>query len=184
MKFNKHLNLEGQHAFLSPSKYHWINYDEEKLADTYSNFLAAQRGTELHDFACQCIRLGVKLPRNHSTLNAYVNDAIMFKLTPEQPLYYSENCFGTADAIGFRQNFLRIHDLKTGVSPTSMHQLEVYTAIFCLEYGIDPSKIDKELRIYQSDNVVCHNPDSDYILELMDKIILFDKKIEKMKAEE
>ena len=29
----------------------------------------------------------------------YVNDGVGFKLTPEQILYYSPYCYGTADAI-------------------------------------------------------------------------------------
>ena len=183
MNFKKHSDLEGKHAFLSASKYHWINYDEEKLSDTYLKYLATQRGTELHAFACQCIRLGVKLPRTRKTLNMYVNDAIGYKMTPEQPLYYSENCFGTADAISFNKNFLRIHDLKTGVSPTSMHQLEIYAALFCLEYRKQPQDIDMELRIYQSGEVYVHEPPSDDILEIMDKIILFDKRIDEIEME-
>ena len=183
MNFKKHSDLEGRHAFLSASKYHWINYDEEKLSDTYFKYLATQRGTELHAFACQCIRLGVKLPRTRKTLNMYVNDAIGYKMTPEQPLYYSENCFGTADAISFNKNLLRIHDLKTGVSPTSMHQLEIYAALFCLEYRKQPQDIDMELRIYQSGEVYVHEPPSDNILEIMDKIILFDKRIDEIEME-
>lgn len=183
MNFKKHSDLEGRHAFLSASKYHWINYDEEKLSDTYLKYLATQRGTELHAFACQCIRLGVKLPRIRKTLNMYVNDAIGYKMTPEQPLYYSENCFGTADAISFNKNLLRIHDLKTGVSPTSMHQLEIYAALFCLEYRKQPQDIDMELRIYQSGKVYVHEPPSDDILEIMDKIILFDKRIDEIEME-
>ena len=79
MIFNNHSNLEGQHAFLGASKYHWINYDETKVADAYSKFLATQRGTVLHDFACQCITLGQKLPKSQKTLNMYVNDAISFR---------------------------------------------------------------------------------------------------------
>ena len=106
MNFNNHLNLEGQHAFLGASKYHWINYDESKVAESYSKFLATQKGTVLHEFAAQCIRLGQKLPKSQKTLNMYVNDAIGFKMTPEQPLFYSENCFGTADAIAFRDDLL------------------------------------------------------------------------------
>lgn len=183
MNFKKHSDLEGKHAFLSASKYHWINYDEEKLSDTYLKYLATQRGTELHAFACQCIRLGVKLPRTRKALNMYVNDAIGYKMTPEQPLYYSENCFGTADAISFNKNLLRIHDLKTGVSPTSMHQLEIYAALFCLEYRKQPQDIDMELRIYQSGEVYVHEPPSDDILEIMDKIILFDKRIDEIEME-
>lgn len=183
MNFNKHSNLEGQHAFLSASKYHWINYDEEKLSNAFIKHLATLKGTELHDFACRCIRLGIKLPNNKKTLSLYVNDAIGFKMTPEQVLYYSDNCFGTADAICFRQNFLRIHDLKSGQIPASIHQLEVYAALFCLEYHINPFDIKIELRLYQTDNVIVHQPESERIRYIMDKIITFDKTIEKIKLE-
>ena len=48
MNFNRHSNLEGQHAFLGASKYHWINYSEDKVAEAYSKFLATQKGTVLH----------------------------------------------------------------------------------------------------------------------------------------
>lgn len=183
MNFNKHSNLEGQHAFLSASKYHWINYDEEKLSAAYLKHLATLKGTELHDFACRCIKLSIKLPKTQNTLNLYVNDAIGYKMTPEQPLYYSDNCFGTADAISFRQNFLRIHDLKSGETPASMHQLEVYAALFCLEYHVNPEEIKIELRLYQANEVLVHNPDANRIKYIMDKIIIFDKRIEKLKSE-
>ena len=76
MNFNNHSKLEGLHAFLGASKYHWINYSEEKVADTYLKFLAVQKGTTLHAFAAQCIELGQKLPQSRKTLNMYVNDAI------------------------------------------------------------------------------------------------------------
>ena len=104
MNFNKHSALEGQHAFLGASKYHWINYDESKVADSYTKFLAIQRGTILHDFAVRCITLGQRLPKSKKTLNMYVNDAIGYKMTPEVVLYYSDNCFGTTDAICFNKN--------------------------------------------------------------------------------
>lgn len=184
MNFNKHLNLEGQHAFLGASKYHWINYDEAKVIDAYSKFLAAKKGTELHEFAAQCIRLGQKLPKSKKTLNMYVNDAIGFKMTPEQPLFYSENCFGTADAISFRNKMLRIHDFKSGVIPAHMEQLEIYAALFCLEYKVNPADINIELRIYQSDQILYHNPTAEDIVPIMDKIITFDKLINKIKSEE
>lgn len=184
MNFNKHSSLEGQHAFLGASKYHWINYSEEKVADSYLKFLATQKGTELHEFAAQCIRLGQKLPKSKKTLNMYVNDAIGFRMTPEQPLFFSENCFGTADSISFRDKLLRIHDLKTGVTPAHMEQLEIYAALFCLEYKMKPSDIDIELRIYQSDEILYFNPTAEDIVPIMDKIITFDKVITKLKAEE
>ena len=183
MNFNNHSMLEGKHAFLGASKYHWINYDADKIADSYSRFLAVQKGTELHDFAAQCIKLGQKLPRSKKTLNMYVNDAIGFKMTPEQVLYYSENCFGTADSISFRDGLLRIHDLKTGVTPAHMEQLMIYAALFCLEYKVKPSEIDMELRLYQSDNVFYYNPTVEDIVPIIDKIISFDKIIANIKLE-
>ena len=183
MNFNAHFNLVGKHAFLSASKYHWLNDDEEKLTSRYLNFLAVERGTALHDFARQAIELGVKLPNNKKTLNRYVNDAIGYQMTPEQPLYYSDNCFGTTDAICFNKNFLRIHDLKTGVTPAHMEQLMIYEALFCLEYDYNPKEIEAELRIYQSDDILVSNPEPDDILSIMDRIIFFDKTVNKLKEE-
>lgn len=184
MNFNKHSNLAGQHAFLGASKYHWINYDPEKLAESYSNFLAVQKGTVLHAFAAQCITLKQKLPKSSKTLNMYVNDAIGFRMIPEQVLYFSDNCFGTADAIVFRDGLLRIHDLKTGVTPAHMEQLIVYAALFCLEYSMKPSDIEMELRIYQNDDVIGFIPSAEDIVPVMDKIITFDKIIEDIKSQE
>lgn len=184
MNFNKHSNLEGQHAFLGASKYHWINYSEDKVAEAYSKFLATQKGTVLHAFAAQCISLGQKLPKSQKTLNMYVNDAIGFKMTPEQVLYYSDNCFGTADAILFRNGLLRIHDLKTGQIPAHMEQLEIYAALFCLEYGIKPGEIGMELRIYQNDEIIYDVPTAEDIAPIMDRIVVSDKIITKMKERE
>lgn len=183
MNFNKHSNLEGQHAFLGASNYHWINYDEEKVVNTYNKRMATLRGTELHELAAQLIRLGVKLPKSTKTLNSYVNDAIGFKMKPEQPLFYSENCFGTPDTIDFnlKTRFLRIHDLKTGESPTSFNQLMIYMALFCLEYDFRPTEIEAELRLYQLDEVHIHIPEPEPIINIMDKIIRFDKAIDKTK---
>ena len=181
MTFNDHSRLIGQHAFLSASKYHWINYDLDKIASVYTSFMAAQKGTELHEFAAKCIALGQKLPRSKKTLNSYVNDAIGFRMTPEQVLYYSENCFGTADSISFRDDILRIHDLKTGVIPAHMEQLLIYDALFCLEYRIKPKEIQIENRIYQSDDILIANPGAGDILPIMDKIQAFDPIIAKLK---
>lgn len=183
MNFNKHFDLEGKHAFLSASKYHWINYNNDKLMESYGTFMAAQRGTELHDFARRCIELGIRLPKSQKTLNMYVNDAIGYQLTPEQPLYFSPNCFGTADAIGFRRDMLRIHDLKTGVTPTHIEQLLIYEALFCLEYDLKPSDFQAELRIYQLDDIQICNPDPNDIFGIIKKIREFDKLIEQAKAE-
>ena len=133
MEFYSHPDLIGKHAFLSPSSYHWLKYDENKLIATYTNLLAKERGTELHEFAASCIRLGQKLPKSQRTLNMYVNDAIAYRMKPEQPLFYSENAFGTADSISFYNDILRIHDLKTGQTPASIHQLEIYEGKFALK---------------------------------------------------
>ena len=184
MHFIKHSDLEGQHAFLGASKYHWINYSDEKIAESYSKHLATLKGTELHEFAANAIRLGIKLPKSKKTLNMYINDAIGFNMTPEQPLYYSDNCFGTADSICFRDNLLRIHDLKTGTTPTHMEQLMIYTALFCLEYKMKPGNIGIELRIYQNDEILYHQPTAEDIAPIIDKIITFDKIISKLKIEE
>lgn len=184
MNFNNHSDLVGLHAFLGASKYHWLNYSEDKLVETYLNWQAVQKGTELHEFAAKCINLGIKLPKTKKTLNMYVNDAIGFKLTPEQPLYFSENCFGTADAIGFKNNMLRIHDLKTGSTPASMKQLVIYAALFCLEYGYRPNDISIELRIYQSDDVEIYIPDTEEISYAIDKILTFDKLLTELKTED
>jgi Protein of unknown function (DUF2800) len=183
MLFNTHSQLKGQHAFLSASKYHWINYDTEKLDRVYLAAQAAQRGIELHAFAHEAIRLGIRQSRSPRTLNLYVNDAIGYRMTPEQILYYSENCFGTADTISFRKGLLRVHDLKTGSVPASHHQLEVYAALFCLEYRMKPFEIGIELRIYQFDEVQIFIADPDAITHIMDKIITFDKRIRAIKLE-
>lgn len=184
MNFMNHSDLSGQHAFLSASKYHWLNYDDEKLAQRYLAAAAVKRGTELHAFAASCIELGIKLPASKKTLNMHVNDAITYKMKPEVVLYYSENCFGTADAISFRKNVLRIHDLKTGAEPASINQLLVYAALFCLEYRTKPGEIATELRIYQNDEALIHKPEADEILPIMDRIVSADKIIRKLKEQE
>ena len=184
MNFTKHYNLEGRHALLGASSYHWLNYDEEKMIDWWIKVNAKERGTRLHAFAAECISLGQKLPKSKQTLNMYVNDAIGFGLTPEQILYYSDNCFGTADAIGFRNNLLRIHDYKSGETPASMKQLYIYAALFCLEYDVSPADIKVETRIYQMDEIIKDNPEADVIIPIMDKIVTFDELITRLRMQE
>ena len=101
-------------------------------------------------------------------------------MSTEVVLFYSERFFGTADAISFRNNFLRIHDLKTGRRPVHMEQLEIYAALFCLEYKIKPGDIRMELRIYQNDEILVHEPTAEDILPIMDKIVHVDKMLEKI----
>jgi hypothetical protein len=181
--FNSHSNLAGQHAFLSASKYSWINYDDQKLDAAYISAMAARRGTALHDLAHQLITLGVKLPDNSKTLSMYVNDALGYGMSSEVVLYYSDNCFGTADSIGFRNGKLRIHDLKTGITRTSVNQLLIYAALFCLEYNFKPMEIEIELRIYQNDNVQVWDADPDEVTHIMSKIVMFDRRINEMRLE-
>lgn len=181
MIFNQHSGLIGKHAFLSPSHYHWLNYDDQKLEARFYAAMAARRGSDIHALAHEAIRLGVKLAKSNQALSTYVNDAIGYKMNCEQALYYSDNCFGTADTISFRRNQLRIHDLKTGIIATSEKQLEVYAALFCLEYSVDPFEIEIELRIYQRDEIRVYEPLPEAILTIMDKIVEFDQQIEAIK---
>jgi len=208
MIFNQHSNFEGQHAFLGASKYSWLNYDKEKLEAAYRRQYLNSIGTILHDLAHRCIVNLVKINKNDrhlvqltllnegipqglidansilETLSPFVNDAIGFKMASEQILYFSDNAFGTADAISFENNLLRIHDYKSGITPVHMDQLRIYAALFCLEYNVKPEKIISELRIYQSGQIIYEEPDPELIRSIMKKIIDSDKFLNKIKKEE
>lgn len=200
MVFEKYSDLEGLHAFLSPSQPHWLRYNDEKLVERYLKSQAVQRGTELHELASKLIKLNVPLPRTKNSLNMFVNDAIGFKMSSEQPLYYDGFCFGTADAIEYKRNILRIHDLKTGETEAHMDQLKVYAALFCLNYQalvraarkkgrsdidiaamydvkpselhFDPRQMNSiELRIYQFGEVNTEQADPEEIAAIMDIIV-------------
>ena len=207
MNFINHTDLKGKHALLAPSQPHWLNYSEDDLYKKFVSTYAQSMGTLLHDLAETLIRNSIKLKKTdknvvlvhllkndipraaididriYNNFMNYVNDAIGFKLTPEQPLVYSEYCFGTADAISFRNNLLRIHDYKSGTLPAKMEQLMVYAALFCLEYKFKPGEIEMELRIYQNDEIIFHNPTADDIAPIMDTIIHSDKMIREMNGE-
>ena len=192
MIWNKHSNLRGTHAILSASTHSWLNYDEEKLASFYYNMLAKERGTRLHAFAEEAIRLGEPLENKRRTLNMYVNDAIKYDMQPEQILFYSEFIYGTADSISFRiekkysktKPLLRIHDLKTGVTKASFEQLDIYAGLFCLEYDHNPRDILFEERIYQNDEVHIANPTIENILPVMDTIRYFDTILKDIRTKE
>ena len=153
------------------------------------------------------------LPRNKDTVNMFVNDAIGFKMTSEQPLYYNGFCFGTADAIEYRRNILRIHDLKTGETEGKMDQLKIYAALFCLNYQalvrkarkeglsdidiaekydlkvtelhFDPRQMNSiELRIYQYGEIRTEQADPEEIAAIMDIIVHDTDVLRKVKAEE
>ena len=209
MNFYDHSKLKGQHATLSASQFRWINYDPNKLADIYFNSFAQTVGTTIHEFAFKLINQKMRLDETNTrsllifylrekgipefvinnldvdgmgiNLANYVNDAIGFGMVPEQVLYYSENCFGTADAISFYRKRLRIHDLKTGTIPAHMEQLEIYAALFCLEYKTKPKDIATELRIYQGGDILICEPDPAEIMDICDKIIHSNSIVESIK---
>lgn len=190
MRLLTHSELRGKHAnLMAPSNHHWTNYDESQMEKVIMSSQRARLGDRKHAFAAEAIALRQKMPDVQKTLNMYINDAIGFKMTPEQPLFYSWNCFGTCDAISYRLNpntgrwMLRIHDLKTGTTRTSMRQLEIYVAIFCFEYDVNPAEIDIELRIYKSDQVEIYIPDLDDIIHIMEQIKFMDKLIDQMEKE-
>jgi Protein of unknown function (DUF2800) len=119
-----------------------------------------------------------------TTLGMYINQCIQYRMSPEVVLFYSPNAFGTADAIAYRHRRLRISDLKSGATRTSEHQLEVYAALFCLEYEIDPfSMRDIELRIYQDGTVRQYIGDPYFIKGIMDKIVKFDQILNQLRGE-
>lgn len=170
------------HAFLSPSSYHWVNYDEEKLAWRYKTALATIQGVHDHAYAAIAIAEGEVQDDETTTLGLYINDCIHHKMTPEQVLYYSPNCFGTADAISYRYRVLRIKDLKTGDTKTSPVQLEIYAALFCLEYGVNPfSCRGIFLDIYQHGKRREYIGDPVTIKGIMEKIIRFDVELNQLR---
>lgn len=184
MIFNRHSDLVGKHAYLSASKPHWLNYDDEKLVDSFDKHMTAARGTRLHNLAAELISLGVKMPNTPQTFNMYVNDAIGYRMAPEQVLFFSYNAFGTADAISFRDRILRIFDLKNGVNPAKPAQLEIYAGFFFLEYKVpyrEIEKIELDLRIYQHDDIYPVETDAERIIHVMDRIKEANALVESMK---
>jgi hypothetical protein len=188
MNLNEHYGLSkslaGSHSFLSPSKPAWVNYEDEKLDRVFFAAQAAKRGVDLHAFAHEAIRLRRKQIESAEALNLYINDGIGYRMKCEVLLYYSDNAYGHVDCICFRDDTLRVHDLKTGITEASMVQLEIYAALFCLEYLMRPFDIKMELRIYQGRAVKVHEPDPDKIFHLMEKIRYFDKRLNELKKED
>lgn len=213
MNFKKHLELNGRHAILSPSSWRWLNDDEESFTKRICSQYLADIGTILHDIARKHIKHRIKLNKYdkknvmielvergipafvvdiinldamYDNLMRYVNDSVAFKMTPEVVLYFSNDCFGTADAINYNEetHFLRIHDLKTGTTPAHMEQLIIYVALFCLEYGIKPSSIYVELRIYQGDDPWICEPPTEQITAAIETIIARNNFMNKMREED
>ena len=214
MIWNDHSDLKGKHSILSPSQNSWLRYsDVDNYSSLMRRCVAeysATAGTIIHDYAQQ--RIFNKLPmsgeeqnavmlellRNgiplyaidisqfYQTLVEYVNDTIDYGMDPEVTLYYSNNAFGTCDAIRYYRRNLRIHDLKTGIKPAGFDQLIVYAAYFFLEYGkkmkLKPENVDTELRLYQSSEIsICH-PAIEDIYAAIDKIVELDPVIDIFKS--
>lgn len=184
MKWNEHSHLEGAHSFLSPSSYHWVNYSIEKLENRWKTMKAALKGVEDHRYAAVAIEERLVQDDETTTLGLYINQCIQHRMKPEVVLFYSPNCFGTADAIAFRYGRLKIADLKTGATPTSEKQLEIYAALFCLEYGFSPYDLRSiELFIYQDGECRPYVADPAFIQYIMDTIVAFDLKINELREE-
>lgn len=205
MNWNRHSNLEGSHAFLSASKYSWLNKTDQEIVEAYENSFAQSIGTLLHSYAADCIRFREKLRRTDAksvkfdlmrrgipefaidiqavfpNLMNYVNDAVGYQMDPEILLYYSDLCFGTADCIQLTGDTLRIHDLKTGSTVAKMDQLLIYAGLFYLEYSYKPERFRTELRIYQNGDVIVHEPEKQELREVMNAIVTKDRVLQKLK---
>lgn len=196
MQWNDHHQLEGKHAFLGASNFHWTNWNDETFENRYYGQFSTVIGTAIHALAHDCIVSRTKLTKHDAHLiditlyHAYVpkdaydpnlilnnlipfvNDALGFHMSSEILLYYNVYCFGTCDTISFdeKNKLLRIHDLKTGTTPTHMEQLLIYAALFCLEYHKNPHQFNTELRIYQNFDILIANPTPEEIDHYMDLI--------------
>ena len=214
MHYKQHLAIEGKHAIISPSNYHWVDKDNlnDILTAKLKAYYATELGTAVHLYAKDRIQAHMKLTKSEKNgvlfslirdqriprraididyifpnLMNYVNDAIALRMDPEIVLAYSSVAFGTADTIKFENDILRIHDLKTGISPVSMKQLEQYAALFFLEYGeiedAHPEHTRVELRIYQNNDVQVLQPEPERILSVMDQIVYASDFVQKQLME-
>ena len=131
MNFNKHFDKEGKHAILSASSWRWLNDDKDSLVKRISSQYAQTIGTILHSIAYKHIKFRIKMNKfdkknvmlellsngipgividtvdfdsMYENLMNYVNDCVGFKMYPEVVLYYSDNFFGTTDAISYNEN--------------------------------------------------------------------------------
>lgn len=206
---------EGAHAFLGASQHAWINTDNlEDIIGRYNNSFAQSIGTITHSMAADCIRYHIKpkssgkdmlirdlckgeIPRDaydidalYSNTKNYIDDAIGYRMRPEQGLYYNPVFFGTADAIAYddKRSVIRIHDLKTGQRPASMDQLRIYAALFCLEFNVLPEKTTFILNIYQNSDVIFDDTDPKELRSMIKEICvkgkLYADELQKHRLEE
>lgn len=184
MNFKPHFELQGKHAFLSPSQPYWLRYDYQTLEEKWDNRHAQEEGTAQHALCCELIKRGWKLASKKTTIGMYVNDCIKDRMFPETVLYYSDKVFGTADAISYdeKNKYLRIYDLKTGVTKPHREQLLVYAALFCLEYKKEPEDISIECRIYQNDEIDVFYGEPEEIRSIINTIVDADDFINKLQS--
>lgn len=212
MIWNEHSELRGKHAIFAPSNPSFLNYglgkeSEDVIFQRFASQYSPLIGTIVHDFAEERILYNQKLHKTNKSdllirllkagippividldyiygnLIPYVNDAISFRMDPEVILKYSDDCFGTTDAICYREKELLIHDLKTGKTPVHMDQLLVYSALFFLEYKANPETTTTILRIYQAHDILEDRPEPERIRAAMNQIVELDKKVKKWKVE-
>jgi len=178
------MNNLPDHAFLSPSKVHWINYDLDKLKRVYEGYKRTIEGTRIHEFAEHCINLGVYLQSDGQALSSFVNDALDLNMDSEVHLYYSQFVFGKVDAMAYKNKTLYIFDLKTGRGKPKYSQLDIYAALFCLSSKKHPEEITIICRVYQGDDVVEWSPEPGEIIRIMNVIIEASEFLEFLEAEE
>ena len=175
MIFNKHSELEGRHAILSPSKHYWLNYDDEGLMRNYISSFATDIGTLVHEYASD--RIKYRLPidiENEEAKNGLLmhllKNGIPFRVIDLDRLFYNLVPY-VNDAIGYRM--------------ASMDQLLCYAGLFFLEYKRDyrPQTMKVELRIYQNQEVLVNQPSSEEVKAVMDKIIHGDAVLSKKLTE-
>ena len=123
-------------------------------------------------------------PEMLNCVKSYVNDTIGYKMHPEVVLYFSDDLFGTSDALIFnkKDKLLRIHDLKTGATLAHVEQLMGYAALFCLEQHIDPMSINYELCIYQGNDILVATPDGSDVKPFYDWYVEADEALREFKG--
>lgn len=183
VRFEPRPDLEGRHALLSPSQYHWIRYDEDKFDRIYHTRLAAARGTAEHEFAAMAIKLGRRQPANKDSLNMFINDSIRWRLEPEVALYADEMFFGHADAAGYKKGVFRVSDYKSGETKTSMDQLKCYVALFCIQFDMSPFEFNAEMRIYQFNEIREELAEPHDIMIIIDRWKTFSKRAADIRRE-
>lgn len=153
--------------------------NKRELMRSFKSYIYQKYYSEIYGLSA----FGEKLLKNmkyvpaesYATVIGYINDAISFKMKPEERLRYSENFFGTADAIKDLGDTLIIFDLKTGTASPHVEQLLIYAALYCLANSKNPEQMNFELRLYQGNDIFVATPSAEDIRPIMETIVEFDK---------